>query len=408
MRSVFVGHFRPTQEEFSELWSNGVFVVDANVLLNLYRYSNATRQELEKALLAIKSRAFIPHQAAKEFLRNRLSVTAGQASEYTKTINAINNLLATLSNKDRHPFLPDAELPKLQSYAEELTGILEEQQQTLLNKLSEDEILTFVENLFSGKTGHPFDVAELDKIAKEGEERYKREIPPGYKDSRKDSDNDQYRRFGDLIVWKQIINFAKADKKSVIFITDDKKEDWWLEQSGKTIGPRSELIEEFCSNTGQKFWMYTVDKFIQESARASETEVSEEVIEEIIKVSSDAQDTFYTQSVELDDEPSIVVSQAIVEAGENQQSGFLILTLNRGMSYATGTGRFVQRFSDVPKLEVELNDSPYDDSANVGVSFGCGTTKNFNIHIRGKREMLKAGEYIFKFKAYLQKSEEQT
>lgn len=400
MRSVFVGYFRPTQNEFSELWSNCVFVVDANVLLNLYRYSNATRQELEKALIAIKERAFIPHQAAKEFLRNRLSVTAGQAGEYTKTISALNSLLATLSNKDRHPFLPDAELPKLQSYSEELIAILEEQQKSLLNKLSEDEILTFVESLFAGKTGLPFDAEKLDAIVKEGEDRYKREIHPGYKDSKKDSDNDQYRKYGDLIVWKQIIDFAKSNSKPVIFITDDKKEDWWLEQSGRTIGPRSEIIEEFNANTKQKFWMYTVDKFIQESAKASQTEVSDEVIEEIIKISLDAQgDSF-------DDTPSIMVSQAIIEADKNQQSGFLIVTLNRDMKYATGTGRFSPRFSDVPKLEVELVNSPYDDQAYVGVSFGCGTIMNFNVHIRAKTNTLNAGEYVFKFKAYIPQSED--
>jgi len=405
MRSVFVGYFRPTQDEFPELWSNGTFVVDANVLLNLYRYSNATRQELEKALLTIKDRAFIPHQAAKEFLRNRLSVTAGQAGEYSKTINALNSLLTTLSNKDRHPFLPDAELPKLQSYSEELIGILEEQQKSLLNKLSDDEILTFVENLFSGKTGLLYDTAKLDEIAIEGEDRYKREVPPGYKDSKKNSDNDQYRRFGDLIVWNQIIDFSKTNNKSVIFITDDKKEDWWLEQSGRTIGPRSELIEEFYENTKQKFWMYTVDQFIQESAKVAQTVVSDEVINEIIKISSDAQGIPDTQVAEIDDNPSIVVSQAVIEADKNQQTGFLIVTLNKSMKYATGTGRFLQRFSDVPKLEVELQSSPYDDPSNVGISFGCGTIKNFNIHIRAKESILKAGEYVFKFKAYIPQSE---
>lgn len=116
MRSVFVGHFRPTQEEFALLWNTCIFAIDANVLLNLYRYSSATREELEKALRAVEDKAFITHQAAKEFLRNRLSVTAGQANEYPKTIKSINDLLATLSIKDRHPFIPDSELPKFKQY----------------------------------------------------------------------------------------------------------------------------------------------------------------------------------------------------------------------------------------------------------------------------------------------------
>ncbi|MFM7370860.1 MAG: PIN-like domain-containing protein, partial [Sphaerospermopsis kisseleviana] len=64
MRSVFVGYFRPKDDELSQMWSEGIFVVDANVLLNLYRYSSGTRKELEKALEAVKDRIFITHQAA--------------------------------------------------------------------------------------------------------------------------------------------------------------------------------------------------------------------------------------------------------------------------------------------------------------------------------------------------------
>ena len=124
MKSIFVGHFRLTESEFSELWDTCIFAVDANVLLNLYRYSSATKQELEKALGAVKERAFIPHQAAKEFLRNRLSVTAGQADEYTKAIKSIRSLLTTLLSKDRHPFLPDAELPEFKDYSEKLIAVL--------------------------------------------------------------------------------------------------------------------------------------------------------------------------------------------------------------------------------------------------------------------------------------------
>ena len=228
MRSVFVGYFRPKDDELSQMWSEGIFVVDANVLLNLYRYSSGTRKELEKALEAIKDRIFIPHQAAKEFLRSRLVVTAGQANEYTKAIKSINELLDNLSSKDRHPFLPDAELPEFESYSKNLISTLELQRKSLLDKFSEDEILDFVENLFSGKTGSPYEDSVLAKLTVEGEERYKNKIPPGYMDSSKDGLGDQYRKYGDFLVWKQIIEYSKSQKKPIIFITDDKKEDWWL------------------------------------------------------------------------------------------------------------------------------------------------------------------------------------
>lgn len=284
MRSMFPGHFRPKEVEFKELWASCMFAVDANVLLNLYRYSPDTRAALESALSAVKDRLFVPHQAAREFLKNRLNVTAGQAEEYTKAIRAITDLSSMLSNRKKHPFLPEPELPRFQDQVGRLVEQLEAQRTVLLNRLTNDEILQFVEEMFAGKTGKPFEKETLDAIVADGEVRYKSEIPPGYKDAKKDSADDPYRRYGDLIVWKQLLSEAAAADKPVVFITDDKKEDWWVEQSGRTIGPRTELREEFIAHVRQNFWMYTVDKFIEEAARESQTKVSDKVIEEILEV----------------------------------------------------------------------------------------------------------------------------
>lgn len=289
MRSIFPGHFRPSADGFRSLWSDCVFAVDANVLLNLYRYSPETRTELERTLASVRDRLFVPHQAAREFLKNRLGVTVGQAEEYTKAMKAISDLSATLSNKKKHPFLPEAELPKFNSQVGKLVEQLESQRTLLLNRLINDEILEFVESIFEGRTGSPFDDATLKSLTADGDLRYQSEIPPGYKDGKKDASGDPYRKFGDLIVWKQLIAHAKTEGKPIVFITDDKKEDWWLEQSGRTIGPRTELRDEFIAEVAKEFWMYTVDKFIEEAARIQNTQVSEKVIEEIIQVSHEVQ-----------------------------------------------------------------------------------------------------------------------
>jgi hypothetical protein len=150
--------------------------------------------------------------------------------------------------------------------------------------MTSDEILEFVEKIFNGRTGRPLDDAVVTALVTEGETRYKNDIPPGYKDGKKDASGDPYRKFGDLIVWRQLIQQAKQDQKPVFFVTDDKKEDWWLEHFGRTIGPRTELRDEFIAEVKKEFWMYTVDKFIEEAARVSNTRVSEKVIAEIIEV----------------------------------------------------------------------------------------------------------------------------
>ncbi|MDP2286267.1 MAG: PIN domain-containing protein [Pseudohongiella sp.] len=392
MRSQFPGYFRPKDDQLKALWQNCVFAVDANVLLNLYRYSSATRKELEGALSTVGDRIHIPHHAAKEFLKNRLTVTSAQGNEYTKTIATIQELLETLSSKDRHPFLSEDQLPEFQKYSKTLIENLKAQQHGLLNTADDDQILLFIEKLFEQKTGSPFDEKTLEALANEGEARYAKETPPGYKDGKKDGSGDIYRKYGDLIIWKQLIEHSRSEKKPLIFITDDRKEDWWLQQSGKTIGPRPELIEEFLNETKQPLWMYSVERFIQESARQSKTTVSDDVIDEIVKVSIESkQDHLFTSS--------ITVSQDAYEASPVLNFGILVVTLSKSMRYATGTGKFSPILSRVPDFSVDLIDMPDHDIENIGISFGCGTIKNFNVHLKAKHGELVPGDYVVLYMA---------
>lgn len=149
MRSLFPGHFRPTENDFKSLWDSCIFAVDANVLLNLYRYSQETRVALEDAIKSISGRIFLPHQAAKEYLKNRLIVTASQAEEYTKAIKSITDLSSILANRKKHPFLHEDELPKFNQQVENLIEQLDAQRATLLKRLTNDEILDFIEKLSS-------------------------------------------------------------------------------------------------------------------------------------------------------------------------------------------------------------------------------------------------------------------
>jgi len=289
MRDVFPAHFRPTSDELGNLWKTSTFAVDANVLLNLYRYSPETRSELEAALKSVEKQLFLPHQAAKEFLRNRLTVTAGQADEYTDAVRTIQSLASNLADRKRHPFVPEDALPEFQAQVEKLQKLLEGQRDTLLARLTHDEILDTLEKLFAGRTGKDFDTETLKTIVMEGERRYAQNIPPGDKDVKKDGPADDNRKYGDLILWKQLIDRAKEDKRALIFVTDDKKDDWWLQQSGRTIGPRIELREEFLAAGGKDFWMYTVDLFIEQAAKVRKTSVSQQVIDEIKTVREERQ-----------------------------------------------------------------------------------------------------------------------
>jgi PIN like domain/SWIB/MDM2 domain len=285
MRKIFPGYFRPTETEFEGIWDTAIIALDANVLLNLYRYSESARKALLGALRSVKERIYIPNQAAKEFLSNRLSVTAGQAEEYTKAIKTINDVVENLSNTKRHPFLPEADFPPFRTQATKVCALLDAQREKLLNRLTQDETLELLDSMFIDATGTGFTDEKLRLIETEGLLRYQNNIPPGYRDWKKDASGDLHKKFGDLILWKQVIARAKEVGRPLILVTDDQKTDWWLEQSGRTIAPRPELLEEFLHESKQVFWMYSVEKFLAELNKSSGIGFSKAVIDEVIEIS---------------------------------------------------------------------------------------------------------------------------
>jgi hypothetical protein len=117
-------------------------------------------------------------------------------------------------------------------------------------------------------------------IIREGKFRYENEIPPGYKD---EDDKIGFQMYGDLILWFQIIDYAKKNDCPIIFVTNDIKEDWWhQDKEGEAKEtPRHELLYEFKDKTKQGIWFYTTDQLIFKANQYLKTDISETVIEEI-------------------------------------------------------------------------------------------------------------------------------
>jgi hypothetical protein len=104
--------------------------------------------------------------------------------------------------------------------------------------------------------------------------------------------------------------------------------------------------------------------------------------------------------------PSLKEESSPIEVSQNRttseadlQEGQIIVTLKKPMKYATGTGKFIPRFAGVPTFEVNLVSSPYSKIEEVSFSHGVGKPTDFNIHLNGKGETLKSGDYVFNYKA---------
>ena len=155
----------------------------------------------------------------------------------------------------------------------------------LVENASDDEILNRILSIFDGRIGDKVDDEELSQIKKEGKERFEKSIPPGYKDDKKkNNETDDNNAYGDLIIWKQIIKFAKGNNVGIVFVTHDQKEDWWNIVKGKTIGPRIELRREFLEETKQFFHMYSMNSFISEYNRIYDTPIEKSAVEEVFSL----------------------------------------------------------------------------------------------------------------------------
>ncbi len=303
MRDQFIAYYRPTEQEFMELWEKCLFVLDTNVLLNLYRYSQQVRDVFFKVFEQLSYRLWIPHQVALEYHDNRLGVIADQKKTFNKVrtildenIGKLKSSIADLQLGKRHATInPHDFLAKLDDEVSRFRIELDHLDQNQLDVSSEDPVRDKIDELLNGKIGQPFPKDELEEILKDGERRKRHELPPGYMDRKKEADGHPHhfwngtlipREYGDLVLWHQIIKHAKDAKIThLIFVTDDHKEDWWWKvdsQGSKTIGPRPELVNEIRSEAGVSlFYMYTSASFLKNAQQYLKMEIGAESIEQV-------------------------------------------------------------------------------------------------------------------------------
>ena len=217
---------------------------------------------------ALGDALWIPYQVGLEFQRNRLDVEFGALDAYDSLIKDQEAIVEKARDRLRqlraHPTIDvQKELAALDMFLSDFKGRMEAARGA--HPSAEiDGVLEKLTNLLDNRIGDKWPAEKLVALKKEGEDRYSKKIPPGYKDQKKDAG--EYDKFGDLIIWKDMISKANTEKRPVIFISDDAKEDWWWIHRGRKMGPRPELIEEFRGEAGQDFHIYEFSQFLRFSA----------------------------------------------------------------------------------------------------------------------------------------------
>ena len=277
MKELFPGYYKRNIKEIEELWKTAIFVFDTNLLTSLYKHSKETRDAILDQIEILKDRIILPYHAAYEFNKNRYKVIFDQQALFDTFIKNINIVENEIKSVTKHPFLSK----ELSEEAFTLFDKLKEQvniEKTFFIEIFKNDIIyDKISDLFFGKISEKFSDEIIEKIHEEGEKRYAAKIPPGYKDEKKVEN-----KFGDLIIWKHIIEIGKkAPEKGIIFISDDRKEDWIWSVNGKDIGARPELAEEISKEANSNFSLLDVLSFIKLGGKFSDTQPSVKAINEI-------------------------------------------------------------------------------------------------------------------------------
>ena len=283
MRSSFYEYYVLSKEEENSLWDNALLVLDTNVLLSLYRLQRDARQDILSALEKYKERLWLPNQVGWEFHEHRIEEACRPLESLKQLKEKVSGFVSDIENNySKHPYLKDYKSLKrsLSSFSDKVAKRVDDSLNECPKYLQEDEILNEVSVLYDGRVGKSYSDDRLSEIYKIGEGRYQNKIPPGYKD--KEKKTGPRHQFGDLIIWQQILEKAKESSCDIIFVTDDKKEDWWQLHKGDKLGPRRELIAEFMAYTGNHLiWFYTPDRFFSIANQRKAITVRKTTIDEM-------------------------------------------------------------------------------------------------------------------------------
>lgn len=310
MKDFFPGYYLPSNDEMNEQWDKGIFIFDTNVLLDIYAYPEDAREEFITTLESFKDMTWIPYQVMLEFHRNRYKrINSSNKSVIDlrdlvkKSLQNVERGFKEIQFEKRNTGIADidARILNLKVAGNSVLEAIEVACKRLSGANLDDAVAQRLANIYSSRIGDaPKDQGELEKLIEGGEHRYEQKIPPGFADAR-DKDAIYYHRglkydarFGDLIVWRQIINHVRDVKGThVVFVTAEIKIDFWSKDDrGNIIGPLPALIEEFLMETGAtSFWLYSPEQFLEQANNRVNKLVSANTINEVREV---------TQARELD------------------------------------------------------------------------------------------------------------
>lgn len=248
-----------TLEEFRRICAaEHLIVLDTTILLELYRKPANISLDIIKAFKEIVDRIYVPRQVYDEYLRNYHKVSGNEKSKYQNVRNELSkivihlqeNITSRITEYRKHDYTDisklqddlDEKMKDIKDVVKEFENNHKQESERNLDFILNDKVKEFVDLLMEqGYVGLPIPFSKRLLILQEGKIRFENLIPPGYEDYKKDG----AAKYGDLFIWKDIIEVAKERNVNILFVCNDVKGDWWETDREIPIELRRELSEEF-------------------------------------------------------------------------------------------------------------------------------------------------------------------
>ncbi|MFC9280204.1 PIN-like domain-containing protein [Streptomyces collinus] len=301
--------------ERSAFFNDGIIVLDTNVLLSLYEYTETSREEVLSALEQTAGRLWMPYQVGLEFVRGRRSTLESRkraltdaASEVNKKLMAARKAIVEAKNVvcaqlDKYAGA-QTEIAALEALAAESSvdaaldvyrhefkrhlDMLKADHGLALNSAdAEDPILPRIAKLYGEGVGEQPDDNVLRRRLEEATAfRFPNKIPPGFSDSGKET---PLKSAGDFLLWEELIEHARqlpASGRRVLFVSNDTKEDWYEQRSGSSSSrPWPSLVDELKRRARADLRIETPPHFFGGIREFLDAELAEDTYAEIARVS---------------------------------------------------------------------------------------------------------------------------
>jgi hypothetical protein len=284
----FAEYYSPADDKYATFIREGIIVLDTNVLLSPYKVASATNDQLFSLLDDLKQQIWIPYHAMWEFFQNRPNVLGGEDKIFQNLekplMDAKAKLETHLGTLTAHPIVTPEYGTQLRRHLEDAISLVQRlsngRDGKLEDALHSDVILEKWEKILNGKIGPEPDNDRKAAYEQAARERYANGIPPGMLDEAK-----PHNPYGDAIIWLQLLDYVKANPRPVLMVTNDRKDDWYRKQNGRTIGPRVELVREMKEKAGVEYYQQGLAAFMSRASSVTRTPLSKETIDQVILAS---------------------------------------------------------------------------------------------------------------------------